>query len=144
MGLGQSPASLHPVELDQPGMRRFVERRQRDELACGLDRGVGISCGGLEVDQPSESSRCQLAEPVALGQHPLLEARLSDLQRLQELAAVETVRLFEGGRSWLRAALSKAATSSSSPSLARSKPSGHVWSISAAVGPSAARTVLSA
>ena len=103
--LGQPTPSLRPVELDQAGVRLFVEGRQRDEPAGGLDGRVRVPRGSLEIEQPGKSVRCQLAEPVALGQHPLLEARLSDLQRLEELAAVETVRLFEGGAPAARRAL---------------------------------------
>ena len=65
--LGQPPASLRAIELDQTGVRRLIERRQRDEPACGLDRRLGIPRRGLEIDQPGEGVGCQLAEPVALG-----------------------------------------------------------------------------
>ena len=51
----QTLASLHPVEVNQAGVRRFVEGRQRDEPAGGLDGRVGVPRGSLEIEQPGKS-----------------------------------------------------------------------------------------
>ena len=81
---------------------------------------LGIPRSNLQIEQPGHSVCGQRAEPVALAQLPFLEARLADLDALEKLTSIEAACLLQCRRCRLmRTALSKASTSTSSPSLSQ-------------------------